>query len=99
MSNGNLDQLVSEFVGTGKNVHISWDVDSTDPETEITCTGTPVGGGLTCEQVKAFIQGITKHNRIVSFDITELNLDLGSSKDQTRSVINTIDVLKSFIDS
>ena len=90
--------MVSEFVGTGKHVHISWDVDSTDPETEVTCTGTPVADGLTCEQVKAFIRVVAKHNRIVSFDCTELNLDLGSSEDQTRSIINTTDVLKSFID-
>jgi arginase family enzyme len=85
-------------VGKDKHVHISWDVDSTDPETEIPCTGTPVAGGLTCEQIKAFIQAVTKHNRIVSFDVTELNLDLGSSVDRKRSLFNTIDVLKSFVD-
>ncbi len=37
------------------------------------------------------IQAIAKHNQLISFDITELNLKLGSSD-------NTIDVLKSYID-
>ncbi|CAF1501917.1 unnamed protein product [Rotaria sordida] len=96
--NRNIDELVTTFIGENKYVHISWDVDSTNPETEISSTGTPVKGGLTCEQIKAFIHAIAKHNQLVSFDVTELNLALGSAEDRKASLDNTVNVLKSYID-
>ncbi len=97
-NNNNPDELITRFIGEHKYVHISWDVDSTNPETEIASTGTTAKGGLTCEQIKIFIQTIAKHNQLVSFDVTELNLQLGSAEDQKTSLDNTIDVLKSYID-
>lgn len=99
MNNHNPDELITRFIGEHKYVHISWDVDSTDPKTEIPSTGTTAEGGLTCEQIKNFIRTIAKHNQLVSFDVTELNLDLGSTEEQKKSLDNTIDVLKSYIDS
>lgn len=98
LSNHNPDELVSRFIGEHKHVHISWDVDSTNPETEISSTGTIVEGGLTCEQIKTFIWTVAQHNQLVSFDVTELNLDLESKEDQQASLDNTVDVLKSYID-
>lgn len=86
------------MIGREKHVHISWDVDSTDPETEIASTGTTAAGGLTCERVKAFIRAIAKANHLVSFDVTELNLKLGTAEEQKRSFDKTIDVLKAYID-
>jgi arginase family enzyme len=96
--NRNLDDLVISLIGEHKYVHISWDVDSTNPETEISSTGTTAKGGLTCEQVKEFIRVIAKHSQLVSFDVTELNLDLGSSEDKKASLAKTVDVLNCYID-
>jgi len=98
LANRDFDELVTTFIGKHKYVHISWDVDSTNPETEIPSTGTTATGGLTCQQVKGFIRAIAKYNQLVSFDITELNLELGSTEDQKLSFDNTIDVLKTYID-
>ena len=96
--NEDLDELIRRFVGEGKYVHISWDVDSTDPDTEIFSTGTTAKNGLTCERIQALIRAIAKENYLVSFDITELNLSLGTSEERKRSLDKTIDVLKSYID-
>ena len=98
MVNHNIDELITQFIGEHKHVHISWDVDSTNPESEIPSTGTTVKGGLTCEQVKTFIRTVAKHNQLVSMDVTELNLELGSKEQQKASLENTVDVLKSYID-
>lgn len=94
-----MHKFVDEFVGQGKTVHISWDVDSTDPSTQIGSTGTPVPGGIKCSHVKELIKAVTEQNRLVSFDITELNLSLGSDdEDRQCSQELTLDVLKYFID-
>lgn len=98
MLNENLDELISQFIGKGKYVHISWDVDSTDPTTEIPSTGTTAKDGLTCERIQAFIRAIARDNHLVSFDVTELNLALGTPEERKRSLNKTIDVLKSYID-
>ncbi len=98
LTNDDPNELVLRFIGKDKLIHISWDVDSTNPKTEIPSTGTTAQGGLTCQQIKTFIQTITKYNQLVSFDITELNLDLGSSEQQKTSLNHTINVLKSYID-
>ncbi len=86
------------MIGKDKFIHVSWDVDSTNPKTEIPSTGTTAQGGLTCQQIETFIRTIAKYNQLVSFDITELNLHLGSSEQQKTSLDNTIDVLKSYIE-
>ena len=93
-----LDELVTSMIGKNKYVHISWDVDSTNPAMEITSTGTTAEGGLTCEQVKALIRTIAKYNQLVSLDVTELNLKLGSSEQQQRSLDKTLDVLRCYLD-
>ncbi len=62
-------------------------VDSTNPKTEIPSS---IQRELTCEQIKTFIRIITKYNQLISFDITELNLHLGSSDQQKTLLDNTI---------
>lgn len=58
-------------------IHISWDVDSLDPEV-IDSTGTPVPGGITLENGKFFFDFLLTKNW-VNIDITEVNLSLGDS--------------------
>jgi arginase family enzyme len=43
-------------------VHISSDVDSINPETEIPSIGITAKGGLTFVQIKTFIRTIAKYN-------------------------------------
>jgi arginase len=89
---------VTEHVGTGKKVHISWDVDSTDPATEIGATGTPVKAGIRCAQVKDLIKIVAELNTLVSMDMTELNLDLAANDDERRqSMEKTQDVINHFL--
>ncbi|CAF3302323.1 unnamed protein product [Rotaria socialis] len=92
-------EFVKNFIGEGKTVHISWDVDSTDPSTEITSTGTTADGGIKCSHVKELIKAVTEYNKLVSLDVTELNLSLGANEEERRrSLDHTLDVIKFFID-
>lgn len=93
-------EFVQKYVGTGKNVHISWDVDSTEPTTDICATGTPVQGGIHCSHVKELIKVVAETNRLVSMDVTELNLELANNdEERQRSMEMTLDVIKTFIQS
>ncbi|CAF1105724.1 unnamed protein product [Didymodactylos carnosus] len=91
-----INEILSKTVGKGKNVHISWDVDSIDPSA-IPSTGTPVERGMDCSEVIDIIRAVSKENRLVSMDVTELNLDLGLEDDQKKSLKNSIDVVKHYI--
>lgn len=91
-------QWVRDYIGVGKTVHISWDVDSTDPLTEIGATGTRADNGIGCHHVKDIIDAITELNHVVSMDVTELNLALAKSdEERQRSFDKTLDVMKSFL--
>lgn len=59
-------------------IHISWDVDSLDPEV-IDSTGTPVPGGITLENGKKLFDFLLQKNW-VNLDLTEVNLSLGDSE-------------------
>lgn len=103
LEDSNIDkirQYVRKYIGTGKFVHISWDVDSTEPTTDICATGTPVQGGIHCSHIKQLIQVVAEMNKLVSMDVTELNLDLAKNDDEReRSLDMTLDVIKTFIQS
>ena len=60
-----LDKWISD-----SPIHISWDVDSLDPEV-IDSTGTPVPGGITLENGKKLFDFLQKKNW-VSIDLTKL---------------------------
>ena len=59
-------------------IHISWDVDSLDPEV-IDSTGTPVPGGITLENGKKLFDFLLQ-KKWVNLDLTEVNLSLGNSQ-------------------
>lgn len=93
-----IHQLVANYIGREKIVHISWDVDSTDPITEISATGTQAEGGIKCSHVKDLIKAVAQLNTLVSMDLTELNLDLAKNdEERQRSFDMTLDVIKDFI--
>jgi arginase len=65
---------VKDFIDN-KPVHISFDVDSLDPNI-FGETGTPVPRGLELKPTKEVLDSLLLEN-IVNMDITEINLDLG----------------------
>ena len=65
---------VKDFIDS-KPVHISFDVDSLDPNI-FGETGTPVPRGLELKPTKEVLDSLLLEN-IVNMDITEINLDLG----------------------
>ena len=89
-----LDKILN-FLGNSPT-HISFDVDSVDPD-YIPSTGTPVKKGLRLNNVKQILNKLSNLGNIVNMDITELNLDLGSSLDKTKSGKNTIKLFDKFL--
>ncbi len=55
------------------NIYISFDVDSMDCDSVSYGTGTPVPKGFDPEEVKAILQHILKSNKVVCFEIVEVN--------------------------
>eukprot|EP00917_Polyrhabdina_sp_WS-2016_P030231 GHVP01064550.1.p1 GENE.GHVP01064550.1~~GHVP01064550.1.p1 ORF type:complete len:197 (+),score=40.56 GHVP01064550.1:459-1049(+) len=67
-------------------VHLSFDIDSLDPEIA-PCTGTTVSGGLTLEEGHAICNFI-RHKNLVSMDMVELNPDISESQEDRRLTSN-----------
>jgi arginase len=88
------DKILS-FLGNSPT-HISFDVDSIDP-TYIPSTGTPVKKGLRLSNAKQILNKLSNVGNIVNMDITELNLELGSSRDKTKSGKNAIKLFDQFL--
>ncbi len=76
-----------------KNIHLSIDIDSIDPQFA-PGTGTTVGGGLTVEKFYEIINGILSLNVVKSIDLVELNPLLDDKKSSTvRLCIDIIDFI------
>ncbi len=69
--------------GKYSNYHISFDVDALDP-IYMPCTGTPVEGGIATNDVLSIIDRWGE--KCVSFDLVEMNLLVGDSKQQKTSI-------------
>lgn len=67
-------------------IHISFDVDCMDPNL-IPCTGTSVKNGLQLLETAHILNNIY-FNNIVNIDIAELNFEIGTQKDQNKSINN-----------
>lgn len=68
----------------GKNIHISFDVDSLDPSW-FPATGTKVENGLSPSHVTNFLKLIKHFGNIITVDITEFNPEVNSEKDVTNT--------------
>lgn len=79
------------------NLHLSFDVDSMDP-TVIPSTGTPVKGGLSLEEGKSLLDVLLKKSDIYNVDITELNLNIGNTKDKVKSLHNTFSLFENYFE-
>ena len=89
-----LDKIL-HFIGNSPT-HISFDVDSVDPS-YIPSTGTPVKHGLRLNYAKQILNKLATMGNVVNMDITELNLELGSSLDRTKSGKNSIKLFDNFL--
>lgn len=78
-------QKIRKFIGNDP-FHLSFDVDSMDPS--IMCsTGTPVEKGIMLKPMKKVLRNIMSSNNMVNMDITELNLELGNSKQSLNNLL------------
>ncbi len=87
-------KLVNEFVKNDK-VHLSFDVDGLDPEV-MPSTGTSSPGGIQLEPCKKLLDNMLNRN-LISVDITELNLDIGTVEDKSKSLVNLTYLFKNYI--
>lgn len=72
--------------------HISFDVDSIDPDI-IPSTGTSVKSGLLKFQTQTIVRQLMRSKKLVNMDITELNISNDfSDEDNNKSLKNTLDI-------
>ena len=77
---------ILDFVGNSP-LHISFDVDSVDPQ-YIPSTGTPVKNGIKLNNAIKILDNLNSTN-VVNMDITELNTELDSASNGDKSLKNT----------
>ncbi len=86
-------EIVEDFI-KGKNIHISFDVDSLDPSL-VSSTGTPEKNGLTIDDTTKLFNMVSKYD-VNSMDIVEFNPSLGDSKE---SFININKIIQPFFNN
>ena len=86
---------MEEFVGNSP-FHISFDVDCMDPK-YIPSTGTVDSGGIKLENGKKILDYLYTKN-VVNVDITELNVSLGTSKEVDKSMKNSVELYREYIE-
>ena len=64
--------------------HLSFDVDALDPSV-LPSTGTAVPGGLAVEEGLVVIQGLFQTGRLKTFDLVEVNPEIGSERDLAKT--------------
>ena len=70
----NVYENISKFIGNSP-VHISFDVDSIDPQ-YISSTGTSVSNGLELQQAIYLLTKLLDNKKVINLDIVEMNLDI-----------------------
>lgn len=82
-----IDHLMESILKNSGNrpIHLSFDIDSVDPRWAPS-TGTPVPNGLTPNQVWKIGQSIGKSGQLVSMDVVEVNPQIGSFSDVTKTL-------------
>jgi len=77
-------------------IHLSLDVDGIDPEFAPS-TGTPVPGGLTLDETIEIVRILRGTGRLLSADIVEVNILLGTQDDSEKTLKNTIAIIKELL--
>lgn len=73
----------------GKAIHLSFDIDSIDPLLAPS-TGTPVPAGLTEREGLYICRRLAASKRLVSMDLVEVNLELGSNPTETVRIARAV---------
>lgn len=96
--NGDFENAMNKILTFAGNspIHLSFDVDCMD-KSLVPSTGTAVKGGIKMDIGKKVLDELRKHTDIVNVDITELNMDLGSDSEVTKSGKNTVELFKEFL--
>jgi agmatinase len=69
----------SDLLPKGRNVYVTFDIDAFDAAI-VPGTGTPEVGGLSFEQARRLLELVVTRNRLVGFDLVEVNPSLDVSQ-------------------
>lgn len=78
-------------------IHCSFDIDALDPA-YAPSTGTPVADGLTVDEGVAIVTHLKSTGRLMAMDLVEVNLELGSTLDQSRTLESARKIMLAFKD-
>jgi len=92
--NNNGWEKISSFIGNDP-VHFSFDVDVLDPSV-LPSTGTSVENGLQLEACKNIVDKMMS-KKLMSVDLTELNLNIGHIEERAKSMIHFSYLFKNYI--
>ena len=70
---------ISDLLPRNRNVYVTFDIDAFDPGIA-PGTGTPEVGGLSFEQARRLLELVITGNRLVGFDLVEVNPSLDVSQ-------------------
>ena len=70
---------IADLLPKGRNVYVTFDIDAFDPGL-VPGTGTPEVGGLSYEQGRRLLELVVTRNRLVGFDLVEVNPSLDVSQ-------------------
>uniref|UniRef100_A0A6C0B548 Arginase n=1 Tax=viral metagenome TaxID=1070528 RepID=A0A6C0B548_9ZZZZ len=88
-----LDEILTNIYKRSEVIHLSFDVDVMDP-LYISCTGTPVKGGISYNDSKKIINKLS--SKIISADVVEFNPLLGDDVQVKRESTEIIKLLQLF---
>jgi len=88
---GKVMELALEYIDPENNrpIHLSFDIDSLDPQ-YCPSTGTKVAGGLTYREGNYVCEALAQTGRLVSMDLTEFNPKIAALN--SNDVIQTAEV-------
>jgi len=75
-------------------IHISFDVDSIDPQF-VPATGTPVMGGLTMREAAYICEAVSETGLLVGVDMVEVNPKIGTEREREQTVQVAVGIIKS----
>ena len=78
-------------------LYVSFDVDSMDPELTSHGTGTPVPNGLSPEEAKEILKEVCKIDKLVAFELVEVNPCLDEKKNKMAET--ALDILESITET
>jgi len=85
-------------VSGSRPIHLSFDVDGIDPK-YMPATGTPVDSGLSLTDAIYICKQLANTKRVMSFDLVEINLDLGDEQGRLETRHNSMMLVEGLLSS